>query len=260
MRGKTVTTDNTPLFCLWPKTEHNSQYPLGPNGVEGHFFPSLKSDYFFLIFNNNCPSLPGSFSNPSLLLKILSTFSQWLATLSKISHTHTHTHTLHSLLPAVCLLLRTEHKTNFYKEEIFVFCSLLYPQHLEMCPRQKAEWMKGQARASWPISYSTTWFCIFHLHHRFFKGLSPIPDAKWSPHQFQKPEKPLKQSSPTPARILCFPHPLFKCGCGPIQLIWLLLTSVASSPLPFLLPWSRPPRIYCDGSLISNPHSLELKG
>lgn len=37
----------------------------------------------------------------------------------------------------------------------------------------------------------------------FFKGLSPIPDAKGYPHQFQKPEKPLKQSSPMPVPVLC---------------------------------------------------------
>ena len=251
---KLLTTENIPLFRLWPKTEHNSQYPPGPNGVEGHFFPSLKSDYFFLIFNNIAPHFLDHFQ---ILVFCWKFFQPSLSVTghAKISHTHTNTHTLHSLLPAVCLLLRTEHKTNFYKEEIFVFCSLLYTQHLEMCPRQNAEWMNGQARASWPISYSTTWSCIFHLHHRFFQRPlthswcqripTSIPET-WKASQTIKPH--------------ACPRPLFKCGCGPIQLIWLLLTSVASSPLPFLLPLSRPPRIYCDGSLISNPHSLELKG
>lgn len=91
-----------------------------------------------------------------------------------------------------------------------MFCSLLYPQHLEMCPKQNAEWMNGQARASWPISYSITRSCIFHSHHRFFKGLplthswcqmipTSIPET-WKASQTIKPHT-------------C-PHPLFKCGCG----------------------------------------------
>ena len=120
---KLLTTENIPLFRLWPKTEHNSQYPPGPNGVEGHFFPSLKSDYFFLIFNNNCPSLPGSFSNPSLLLKILSTFSlsNWPRSLK--FHTHTQTHTLSIvsfLLYVFSLELNT--KQTFTKKKFL--CSL----------------------------------------------------------------------------------------------------------------------------------------
>lgn len=250
MRGKTVTTDST-LFRLWPKTEHNSQYPLGPSGVEGHFLLSLKSDHFCLIFNNNCPSLSGSFSNPSLLLKILSTFSLSDWPLSLKFHTHTQTHTLSIVsFPLYVFSLELNTKQTifyFHKEEIFVFCSLLYPQHLEMCPKQNAEWINGQARASWPISYSTTRSCIFHSHHRFFKGL-PLTHS-WC--------QMIPTSIPEPALILCL-----NVVVDPIQLIWLLLTSVASSPLPFLLPWSRPPRIYCNGSLISNPleHCLELKG
>lgn len=44
-----------------------------------------------------------------------------------------------------------------------------------------------------------------------------------------------KESSPLPAPVICLNTVIYS-----IQLILLLLTSIPSSPLPLLLPWSKP--------------------
>lgn len=135
-----------------------------------------------------------------------------------------------------------------------MFCSLLYLQHLELCPALNyllTEWMNKPGGSG--LSYSATQSCILHPYHRNSEGPSPIPDSKLSPGQFQKLEMPFPIQT---IKLLASPSYLFKSGAKSYQVDLTTLISVPSPPSPLLLPWFRLPSIlpgiYWNNSLISS--------
>lgn len=107
---KPTVRDNPPHFFLLMNPGKTEQPVVSPSGVEGPLFSSLKSHHFSLSLITIAPHLWDHFQNPSPMLKVLSTFS--LSDQPPYLTRHIHIPTVHIFHPALCFLLRTEHKTN----------------------------------------------------------------------------------------------------------------------------------------------------
>ena len=73
-----------------------------------------------------------------------------------------------------------------------LFCSLLYPQHLELCPAQNNLFVEWKNTPGIPGLFHILQLNFsFSIHSTETSKVSPISDSKQSPGQLQKPERPL---------------------------------------------------------------------